>query len=481
VPRRRPHITVVGLGPAGTDHLGDATATLLAAQRARVYLRTARHPAAARFEGARAFDDLYQSAATFDEVYAGIVEALVAAAREAEPEQVVYAVPGSPLVAERSVELLRADDRVEVTLLPALSFLDLAWTALGIDPLAAGVRLVDASVFGPVVAGEQGPFLVAQCWSRQALSDIKLSMPDDVGSALPRPVILHHLGLDDEVVATVDWWDLDRTVEPDHLTSVYVPARPVPARSAGAEVAQLAALMDTLRERCPWDRAQTHATLMPHLVEECYEVLDALSGLDGPDTAHGAAAHLQEELGDLLFQIVFHARLAAEEGQFDLADVARGVHDKLVHRHPHVFGDVEADSAGQVVSNWETIKKTEKGRNSVTEGIPAALPALMLTSKLARKARSVGLEPGATSGEQTAAALASLTRRARDSDPRPDDPLAGETGDVSREVGALLFAVSILAQHLGVDAEQALRDRALTLRAEILAVEGVPDGQVDNR
>ena len=183
----------------------------------------------------------------------------------------------------------------------------------------------------------------------------------------------------------------------------------------------------------------------------------------GATTAHGAAAHLQEELGDLLFQIVFHARLAAEEGQFDLADVARGVHDKLVHRHPHVFGDVEADSAGQVVSNWETIKKTEKGRNSVTEGIPAALPALMLTSKLARKARSVGLEPGATSGEQTAAALASLTRRARDSDPRPDDPLAGETGDVFREVGALLFAVSILAQHLGVDAEQALRDRALTL------------------
>ena len=91
---------------------------------------------------------------------------------------------------------------------------------------------------------------------------------------------------------------------------------------------------------------------------------------------------------------MFHACLADEEGQFDLADVARGVHDKLVHRHPHVFGDVEADSAGQVVSNWETIKKTEKGRNSVTEGIPAALPALTLTSKLARKARSVGLEPG---------------------------------------------------------------------------------------
>ena len=480
MPRRRPHITVAGLGPAGTEYLGEATAHLLAAPNAHVYLRTARHPAAVRFAGARAFDDLYEGAATFDEVYAGIAEALVAAAVDAAPEQVVYAVPGSPLVAERSVELLRADDRVEVTLLPALSFLDLAWMALGVDPVAAGVRIVDASVFASV-AGEHGPFLVAQCWSRQVLSDVKLSLPDDVGSALPRPVILHHLGLDDEVVATVDWWDLDRTVEPDHLTCVYVPAPPVPARSAGAEVAQLVALTATLRERCPWDRAQTHATLMPHLVEECYEVLDALSGLEGRAAAPGAAAHLQEELGDLLFQIVFHARLAAEEGQFDLADVARGVHDKLVHRHPHVFGDVDAETASQVVSNWEAIKKTEKGRTSVTEGIPAALPALMLTSKLARKARSVGLDPDAASGEQAASALATLGRLARDSDPRADDPLSGETGDVTREVGALLFAVSILAQHLGVDAEQALRERALALRAQILATEGVPDGQVGNR
>ncbi len=481
VPRRRPHITVVGLGPAGTDYLGDATATLLAEQSAHRYFRTARHPAAARFEEVRAFDDLYESAATFDEVYTGIVEALVSAAVEAEPEPVVYAVPGSPLVAERSVELLRADDRVEVTLLPALSFLDLAWAALGIDPLAAGVRLVDASAFGAAVAGEHGPFLVAQCWSRQTLSDVKLSVPDDPGLALPRPVILHHLGLDDEVIAAVDWWELDRTVDPDHLTSVYVPALSVPGQSAGAAVAQLAALTDMLRERCPWDRAQTHASLMPHLVEECYEVLDALSAPDGRDAAPGTAAHLKEELGDLLFQIVFHARLAAEEGQFDLADVARGVHDKLVHRHPHVFGDVDADSADQVVSNWEAIKKAEKGRSSVTEGIPAALPALILTSKLVRKARSVGLEPDDATGEQTAAALASLTRRARDGDGRPDDPLFGEPGDLTREVGGLLFAVSILAQRVGVDAEQALRERALALRAEIVAAEGVPDGQMDNR
>jgi tetrapyrrole methylase family protein/MazG family protein len=473
---------VVGLGPAGADLLGNDVAARLAAADGRAYLRTARHPAAARFEGVPAFDHLYEAAETFEEVYAGIVEALVAAALEAAPEPVLYAVPGSPLVAERSVELLRADGRVEVTALPALSFLDLAWAALGIDPLAVAVRLVDAGGFASASATGGGPFLVAQCWSRHLLSEVKLAVPDEDGLDLPRPVLLHHLGLEDEVVAAVDWWELDRTVEPDHLTSLYVPGPVVLGdRSAGTEVARLVALMDTLRERCPWDRAQTHASLMAHLVEESYEVLDALAGLDGPEPDAAAYAHLQEELGDLLFQIVFHARLADEEGRFDLADVARGVHDKLVHRHPHVFGDVDADSADQVVSSWEAIKKSEKGRSSVTEGIPAGLPALMLTTKLARKARAVGLEPDAASDREAAATLAALSRRAAGADPHPDDPLTTDDSDVQRELGELLFAVANLAQRLGVDAEQALRDRALSLRADIRTAEGVPEPQVGNR
>jgi tetrapyrrole methylase family protein / MazG family protein len=484
MPRRRPHVTVVGLGPAGADLLGNDAAEELtqAATEGRAYLRTARHPAADRFEGLPAFDDLYEAAATFDEVYAGIVEVLVAAALEAAPDPIVYAVPGSPLVAERTVDLLRADGRAGVTTRPALSFLDLAWVALGIDPLAAGVRLVDAGLAGPVIGRQSGPFLVAQCWSRHLLSDVKLAVSDEGDLELPRPVLLHHLGLEDEVVAVVDWWELDRTLEPDHLTSVYIPASaPVEGRTAGDEVTQLVALMDTLRERCPWDSVQTHASLMPHLVEESYEVLDALADLTEGDAHDDAYAHLEEELGDLLFQIVFHACLADEAGQFDLADVARRVHDKLVHRHPHVFGDVDADTAEQVVTNWETIKKSEKGRTSVTEGIPASLPALMLTTKLARKARAIGVEPEDAGPGQTARALAALTRRAEGTDPQADDPLSGDGGDLQAQVGELLFAVANLAQRLGIDAEQALRDRAVSLRAHILAAEGVPEDQVGRR
>ena len=464
MPRLRPHITVVGLGPAGTDFLGDGAARLLAAP-GRAYLRTARHPAAAGVEGVRSFDDLYESAATFGEVYAGIVEALVSAAKDAAPEPVVYAVPGSPLVAERSVELLRADDRVGVTVVPALSFLDLAWSALGIDPLAEGVRLVDAGEFGSVAAGEGGPFLVAQCWSRQVLSDVKLSLQDDAGAALPRPVILHHLGLEDEVVAAVDWWELDRTVEADHLTSLYVPALgDVGQLSAGAEVARLSGLVDTLRERCPWDRAQTHASLMPHLVEECYEVLDALSALDEADRCRRRLCAPGGGAGRPVVPDRVPCPARRRGGPVRPGDIARGVHDKLVHRHPHVFGDVEADSADQVVSNWEAIKKSEKGRNSVTEGIPAALPALMLTNKLARKARSVGVEPEDATGEQAAETLGSLTRRAGGGERDATAPRSGDADDAHREVGQLLFTVANLAQRLGVDAEQALRERALSLR-----------------
>jgi tetrapyrrole methylase family protein / MazG family protein len=474
---RRPRITVVGLGPAGPSLLGARTSALLKDSNHR-WLRTSRHPVAALFPEAPAFDGLYESEETFEDVYAAIVEDLVREAGRVAPEPVVYAVPGSPFVAERTVELLRADDRVDVTVLPALSFLDLAWDRLGIDPLREEVHLVDATSFPHLAQTGLGPFLIAQCWRRQLLSDVKLCLPDHVGHQLPRPVILHHLGLDDEVVSEVDWWELDRTVEPDHLTSVYVPATSallVPR--AGTELTRLVELMDTLRMRCPWDRAQTHATLMPHLVEECYEVLDALSAVaKGYEDAY---AHLREELGDLLFQIVFHARLAHEVGAFDMDDVARSIHDKLVHRHPHVFGETAAETPDQVVSNWEDIKKREKGRSSVTEGIPADLPALMLANKLTRKARSVGLEPRRLDAESPEQLLAQATDRAAMS-LHPDDPLSSDATTQNQVVGELLFAIADLAQRLGVDAEQALRARVLDLRDAVVATEGVPEPETDN-
>ena len=198
----RPHITVVGLGPAGSAHLSSAVVARMANAEYCV-LRTKQHPAAEDFGAMESFDHLYDAADTFEEVYEGIVEALVDAARTHAPNSVVYAVPGSPLVAERTVELLRTDDRVEITIVPALSFLDLAWDRLGIDPLARSVRLVDAEQFAAPASGLSGDLLVAQCWSESLLSQIKLSAESDDEAPLPSVTILHHLGLEDERVETV--------------------------------------------------------------------------------------------------------------------------------------------------------------------------------------------------------------------------------------------------------------------------------------
>jgi tetrapyrrole methylase family protein/MazG family protein len=230
--------------------------------------------------------------------------------------------------------------------------------------------------------------------------------------------VLQRLGLPDESITTVAWADLDKEVEPDHLTSIWLPTGAPPV---AREVARFDELVRTLRERCPWDREQTHSTLTRHLLEETYEVLEAIEALDVA-TGEGFE-HLEEELGDLLFQVVFHATLAAEEGHFTLADVARGVHDKLVHRHPHVFAGVQADTPDQVITNWEQIKRAEKGRSSIMDGIGDGLPSLLYAHKVQRKAASVGLEPLADDLDALGSELFALVDRCRRADVDPEAAL----------------------------------------------------------
>jgi tetrapyrrole methylase family protein/MazG family protein len=472
-----PRIDVVGLGPSGPELITVETLELLE-QAPQVFLRTSRHPAAVAIPGARSFDHHYEASDTFDDVYRTIVADLVEAAVAGGP--VVYAVPGSPTVAERTVVLLVADPRVvagQVTVVvhPSVSFLDVAFARLGVDPVATGVRIVDAERFAIDAAGERGPLLVAQCWSRRVLSDVKLSVETPPGMPV---TVLHHLGLPDERVWQEPWEDIDRSFEPDHLTSLWIPRLAAPV---AAELVALDELVRTLRERCPWDRGQTHASLSRHLLEETYEVLESIDALSSVDAAIGtgavgpdiddreaeAVADLEEELGDLLFQVYFHATLAAEEGRFTLADVARGVHDKLVSRHPHVFGDVIAETPDDVAANWEALKKVEKGRTSVTEGIPAALPSLALAAKLQRKASAIGMVlPGlADEAVRVADMAAALAPVGGSVDPVAD----GEGGarDRAVAVGELLFATVGLARALGVDPETALLARSGAFRAEV--------------
>jgi tetrapyrrole methylase family protein/MazG family protein len=457
-----PRVTVVGLGPGGIEHVTDETRRAIASSEHR-FLRTSRHPSAVLVEGASTFDHLYESADTFGDVYAEVTEALVAAATRFG--EVLYAVPGSPLVLERSVRHLRADPRVDCVVLPALSFLDVAYSVLGIDPVEEGVRLVDGHDFATAAAGGRGPLLVAHTHANWVLSDIKLSI-DDAGesdNADVEVIVLQRLGTPDELITRTTWSEMDTAVEADHLTSIYIPRLNV---AVAEHYARFHALARTLREQCPWDIEQTHTSLIPYLLEETYEVVDALQAVDIDDPS--TDVDLIEELGDLLYQIEFHATIAEQQGRFTIADVTQGIHDKLVRRHPHVFpaadGErTEVDGTGDVLRNWETIKRDEKGRTSIFDGIPSSLPSLSYAFKVQKKAAGAGFDWPDVDG--------ALPKIAEEADEVIQAHASGDREATASELGDLLFSVVNVARHLKVDPEVALRSAVTKFRTRFEAVE----------
>ncbi len=328
-----------------------------------MFARTSRHPAvhelAAEGIELTAFDAIYDAAPSLDDAYARIVGGLVEAAREAVatggeamaqvggdvggegPGQVAYAVPGSAVVAERTVALLHEAARagvVDVAVVPGLSFADLAWARLGIDPMATGASVVDGRALDRYDVS--GPMLIAQCDTALVLSDVKLTLLERLAPDFP-VVVVHHLGLADELVVHRSLAELDHLASadgapgrgspthawPDHLTSVFVDAPPGDA----AALRELLRLARRLRDPggCPWDAEQTHRSLARYVLEEAYEVVEVLERLpiDAPGGADAVEpaqyAQLVDELGDLLYQVVFHVLLAEEGAGFHFADAAR--------------------------------------------------------------------------------------------------------------------------------------------------------------
>jgi MazG family protein len=286
----------------------------------------------------------------------------------------------------------------------------------------------------PIVGGHRHAELPA---AARALADRLAALAAEEGEVaflLPR-----------EAAETVTRAVLERALRGDLEVEIVV-GRPAP----GARLLDLVRVMARLRGPggCPWDREQTHRSLVRYLLDETYELIEAIEA--------GDAEHMAEELGDLLLQVVFHAQMAAEEGSFDIDDVAGWLVEKLVTRHPHVFGDLRVSGASEVVANWEVIKDHEKGRASVLEGVPEALPALAYAAKLLRRAARLGHDARA----EAARTPARLERAAR----------AGP-GDAEEAIGELLLAVVALAAERGVDAETALRRAARGLRDRLARVE----------
>lgn len=453
-------ITILGLGPGRwTDLTLQAHNVLLQAARDQrtVYFRTLIHPTVEPLCNAlpdlhlESFDYLYNESTSWETLYQQIAEKVCAM-----QQPVIYAVPGHPLVGETSVQLilqLARERGLSTDIVAGLSFLEPVCTALGLDPLAGGAQLIDATTLAALgmdeIAGKivpTMPLLVAQVYNRRLASAVKLALgecyPDEWLVKLVRTS-----GADaDQEVIEMSLYELDRSNLTNHLSTLYVP--PLDDLTALRLPETLRYVTMRLRrdpDGCPWDREQTHQTLTHYVIEETYEVVEALE--------ENNMEKLAEELGDLLLQVYLHAEIARQEGDFNIGDVYEHVNAKLIRRHPHVFGEARVNSAGQVSQNWETIKRQERidaGRDvdteSVLNGVPLAAPALVVAQEYQKRAARLGFDY-----PNLQRVLTKLTEELLELQ------AAKTPEEIREEMGDVLFMVARAARELQVDAEEALR------------------------
>lgn len=453
-------ITIVGLGPGKLDRVPDPVLTLLLDSDRKVVLRTLDHPAARQLASQRTViscDDLYEGGETFNDVYEAILARVV---DESRIGPVVYAVPGSPLVGEFAVrKLVDSDEAVEV--IPGESFVDAILAEVGYDPMDRGLQVLNGhDLPDPLILDK--PTIIGHLDSPEVMAEVGAAI-DRVTVAGSEVMVVANLGSDEAVVSRSAASSVDVALA-GFRTSLFVDAEP------GGLVGAIRA-MRTLRVECPWDREQTHGSLAKYLVEETHELIDAIVALEAsPDDLVSYAA-VEDELGDVLLSVLFHAAIAREAGVFDIDDVSEVLRLKLVRRHPHVFGDVEVGSAAEVKANWDQIKADETPRSddgSVLDGVPTGMPALQRAAKVQNRAAKVGFD-----WNQAADVLDKVGEEIEE--------LAGAMsgkGDVPGELGDLLFSVVNLSRHLQIDPELALA--AATRRFEERFRRMEADGPLDD-
>lgn len=441
-------ITILGLGP------GDPRALTLEAREVlqdtrEIFLRTREHPTAAALPEhlrVHSFDHLYETLNGFDAIYTAIADDIIARGARGD---VLYAVPGHPLFGETSVQEILAQARaksIATHIVAGVSFVDAACAALGLDPLARGLQIADATELArqhlPRLDPDQ-PALIGQLHSRAVASDCKLTLfalypPEHVVTRIDAA------GTADQKIATMSLAELDHEEHwattqgcPYMMTTLFVPPLPRPS-----SLNSLTEIIAHLRapDGCAWDRQQTHQSLRQDLLEECYEVLETLDADDIP--------HLREELGDLLLIVLMQVQIASEAGEFLLSDVVADIAAKLVRRHPHVFADVKVSGTAEIVANWERIKQEENGGKQKRAHIPRALPALARAQKVAKKVSTNRNE------------LTNLREIARRVEKLP------RARNREKALGEVLFALAAYAAAKHVDAEGALRTVSHRLEAD---------------
>ncbi|MDQ4076809.1 MAG: MazG family protein, partial [Chloroflexota bacterium] len=429
--------------PGGWGHLTLEGEAVLGGHE-EVWVRTREHPIVGEMPARLAvhsFDGFYEEAEHFASLYRRIAAEVVRLGRR--EEGVLYAVPGHPWVGESTVGQIVAlarEEGIPVRIVEGLSFIEPVLAMVEADALD-GLQVADATTvagrYAPPFDGDH-PVLVAQIYDRMVASDVKLVLMELYPAEHP-VTLVNGAGTEEARMVTMPLYGLDQQSDFSYLSTLWVPPLEQPS-----SLPHFQNIIAHLRspEGCPWDQKQDHHTLRASLLEEAYEAADAID--------REAMGELRDELGDLLLLITMHAQIASERGDFNLADVVASISQKIVRRHPHVFGTREVSGAEEVVRNWDEIKaeeragKEERPRDQFEE-VAAALPALMRAQKIARRARKQGWQ-----APDPAAAF---------------DAWQGSP-DSDAALGDLLLALAARASEQEQDAEESLRRATARLVAE---------------
>lgn len=422
-------IRIVGLGPMDEKGLTKEAMDVIE-NGCPNFLRTENHSSVRYFQEKQipytSFDSFYETKESFDEIYFSIAQSLM---EEAKKSDINYFVPGHPLIAEKTVIHL-IESGCEYQLINGMSFLEPMLSAVGKDPID-GLKLINGDDFSDLDLDIHTDTIVTQVYNQRIATELKIAIGDMYGDAHELYLISHAGIQEKEKVHKIMAFELDRMGELTHETSIYLPKV---AKNQKYSLKDLFEITRQLRGEngCPWDRVQTHESIKANLIEESYEALYALE--------KGDMMEFEEEMGDVLFQVVFHSEIAGEEGDFTFSDVVSSICEKLIRRHPHVFGEGKAD--------WEAIKMEENNRRTIESRLDhlKGLPALMHGQKALRILKSEGKSSSYAHFSQEESIFS--------------DELTEEN------LGKILLYWVEKGEEKGIDAESALKELLLRLEEE---------------
>ncbi|WP_313233507.1 nucleoside triphosphate pyrophosphohydrolase [Tissierella praeacuta] len=437
-------IYVIGLGPGSIDSL-----TLGAINRInsgdKNFLRTEKHPTVKYFIDNnipyKSYDSLYDNEDSFHKLYEKIAEDLIEESKKYS--SINYFVPGNPLVAEKTVEILMDKD-IDIEIISGMSFIEPMIELIRRDPIN-GLKIVNGEEFDILMVDINIDMIITQVYNYRILSEIKLILSEIYGDE-HEIYLIHSAGIEeDEKKLYIPIYELDRGKEVGPLTSIFVPKIDNNPKKV-FDFNDLLGIMKVLRSQngCPWDMEQTHESIRQSVIEEAYEVVDAID--------KGDIDSIIEELGDLLLQVIFHSQIAFDEGEFNIYDITSALGSKLIYRHPHVFLKKSVENSEEVVYNWNMLKYAKRNITKFTDKLKdiPRLPALMTSFKIQEKAAEIGFDWDNIEGplnkviEEHQEVLEAI------------EEFGGGDERTEEEVGDLLFAIVNLSRFLNINPEIAL-------------------------